>query len=1075
MMKIKKKLFTTLLIFFLVLSIFPFSFVPKVSASPGTWFDGFEMGNFNLWDSVDAPYWTINSDVVRSGSYSAKCVDPPPATYAQLIKTFSDVGLVSTINFYVYFETLDFALREELTYFFAAFYDTPATTRHLGRIRVIRLDNYPPPGIELELYGYTWNGVSNQWGIGPGYSPVVLNEWRHYTMYIDSTPGAVDVKLYVEGELVIDGPSVGDTFRYAMDGFCFNGYTPDNEDVVMYIDDVSFTNDLIKDVWHEDVTISNMEGCGNWVIAEEDFYSFESQYGHLNASGDAATYIDTAKIAFYDGFHWMNSTYDAQTEIFSVESGIEIFALKAGGITESGLYLNVTFEIYFYGEVLDALNVDIYMYVNDTAGNEDTWEIQAEDYFNIYHLGGYPAWTTSGYGGRTTGGEAFELWAGEIGYTNFFYCRFQDVALPGWGTFQPNATLGMNYVESSDEQAVQIQYPGYVGGAFEGYANDRSMKIYDKSDNFTSAWHQFTLQTEAANDIFYVQVYVYAFTQTEDLSIIITNGSEGGTGGPYIRFMSDGYAYFVNATDAYKIKEAKYSAAWWRNMTFAINMTSQTYDIWWNDVEEQSDVAFYANRTNLDVLILTTYVGTIPATEESKIYIDEVRIWRDAIPGSYTGSSQVTVAFRKLQHIHALFAFGIPYATEALVQSEGFIEWGIDYCINDTWINNAWKIRLSLAGDSEVQDVTLGTSGNNWIRLKAEWYERNTTLIDTEYFYTFWEGGPGGLSAAGQKVDYFRVYLDLWFNRINASTTVGGRVSSYYYGMSDRSDPWWHVLTGTDWKIIGGERAQSMYFADLEDNSGAIHSAKEIEMMRIRAKVYRSANYDYLYRMEEFDLLSYKIAPDIMSGIDTPIFTETKIPAMPAGGFLAALSSAFSALIKTLADALGPGLLAFWDVLVDFLDTIFTWAGWPNGFSQIVGWISSFFTFMINSASTLLTILTSIFEIVTGPLVDFLALTAGLITNTISSLTGMVTQITNAYNDTVLPLTPMIVPIITLIGVMLPMWELIRMEQKGFAILFQDLNMIFDLFAFFINLFLNIVNFVVGLISKLINAIPVIE
>jgi len=266
-----------------------------------------------------------------------------------------------------------------------------------------------------------------------------------------------------------------------------------------------------------------------------------------------------------------------------------------------------------------------------------------------------------------------------------------------------------------------------------------------------------------------------------------------------------------------------------------------------------------------------------------------------------------------------------------------------------------------------------------------------------------------------------------------------------------------------------------MYFADLEDASGMIRSCKEITMMRIRAKIYRSANYDYMWRMEEFDLLSYKIAPDLMTGVNTPIFTETKIPTMPSGGLLEALATAFSNLIRTLTRALGPGILAFWDVLVDFLDTLFTWAGWPNGFSQIVGWIIDFFTFLSNSVTMLITILTSIFEIVTGPLVDFLTLTAGLITNTISSITGMMTQLSNAYNDTVLPLTPMIVPIITLIGVMLPMWELIRMEQKGFAILFADLNMIFDLFSFFISIFEQVITLVVRFISFLIESIPVVE
>jgi hypothetical protein len=805
--------------------------------------------------------------------------------------------------------------------------------------------------------------------------------------------------------------------------------------------------------------ITNMEGCGDWVFAEEKYYHFQVKIVY-NLGGT----LDTVEIKFSDGLHWMNASASYGDETFELLSGGDYARLADGGMTTNAL-ITIVFDFYFTAKILDAYDVDVWLYANDTLGNERSWYIIESDYFNIYNLGGQANMSSSGYGGRTTGGEAFELYAGEEGYVELFWDDFERDMIDTWGIYVANST----YVDVSMDDTDPNVYEWF----------SKAVKFSDESDldnDYGLMWNYFK---PVSSGMFYVTFQYMPKETTEDQSFVITNSTVGGLGGPWVYFADDNKIYYVNSTGDHIEIHSGYGARTWKNCTFYINVTDQTYDFYYEGSLKLDDGQFFSEVTSFDLLYTSTYLYDSPHTNNiTNGWVDDVRVWLPPLEGNKEGSSQVTVTFRNLQHIHSLFAIGFPYATnEALgITGDWFIEWGIDYCIDDTWINNAWKVRLDLM-DADVAHASFGTQGQNWIQLRARWYERNTTLIDTEYFYTFWEGGPGGLGSTklGYRADYLRLYLDLWFNSINASTTVGGRVSSYYYGMSDKAHPWLQWLTGSDWKIAASERAQSMYFTDLEDSSGDIHSCKEITMMRIRAKVWRSSDYEYECRMEEFDLLSYTIAPGEMQGVNTPIFTETRVPSMPSGGFFAALAAVFSSLIDLLTNSLGPGLLDFLDVFVGMLDTLFTMAGWPNGFSQILSWISTFFTFMITSGEYLVDILTSLFEIVTGPLVNFISLTGSMITNTITTITGMLAQINTAFNDTAAPLLPAVTSIMTIIGVMLPFWEIVRMEQKGFQILFEDLNMVLNLFAFFISLFTKVINLVIRFTSFLIESIPVAE
>lgn len=712
------------------------------------------------------------------------------------------------------------------------------------------------------------------------------------------------------------------------------------------------------------VKINNMEGCGNWVFSETEYYIFNARYFDM----DGATDIDTMKVRFSDGNTTIQAKYTQATNVWTLETGSNVARIKTGTTTiDQTRWINVTFPIYFTTSILDALNVDIYLYCSD--GDEiDDWELMATDYFNIYNLGAHANYSFTGAAGKTVGGDVFELWAGGQYGADIFDDTFASGTLSGrWTLIQPY-NVSDYYVETSTEMS-------RLDESFNPY----SMKIFDIGgtliNHYIAVYTGFREQT----GIFYATMWFYMMDGNDyELTIDFSDTTwTTAKTGPSIQFRDFGYITFPNATLGDYQNVTTYTSNTWINITLAINVNTDTYDIYVAGSLEVSGAEFVSAQTQLNRL----YIGTVvdDGTTYCWAYIDDIKIWKSSV-GGYGGTAEATLTFNNLQHIHTQFAIGIPGGLQKNIVNEGYVEFGFDYCYEDTWITDAVKVRINITA------LAVGPTynwwggeegGYNWIQLNVSWYQQGT-FLKNDVLYTFWEGGPGGLGyGKEEQANYFRVWLDLWYNKVNASTTYGGRVNSYYYGMSSTPTMWWLFVTGQQWGPIGEEKSQSMFFEDLEDGSGNIISCKQIEMTRVKVKVYRTANYDFRYVLRDFDILSFEFAQNEMVGIDTPIFVATKTPEMPQTGFLAALLSGFNNIGNLIVNALGPALLNFWYSFVNFMDSIFTWLGWPNGFSQIValiaslvGWVStalsSFVTFLGQAATFIALGFTTVLEYLGG-------------------------------------------------------------------------------------------------------------
>lgn len=235
------------------------------------------------------------------------------------------------------------------------------------------------------------------------------------------------------------------------------------------------------------VEITNMEGCGNWVFAEEVYYNFEASYFCVSGWEN----LDRAKIRFHDGVRWIVASYNVQTGVFNLESGKGAVRLMGGDVTTEGASLKVVFQIYFNKIINDAVNVSIGMWCSHTAGFHDGWIIKAPLYFNIYNHGGFSTLNITGDAGRVVAGDVFDLWADTGGmaeaimiYRNLQhvkmlpfvvlessnskywaldyyvdYCTGEEEWIEGW-----RVSMNLTQISSGDNRHVRFDVSWYLAG-----------------------------------------------------------------------------------------------------------------------------------------------------------------------------------------------------------------------------------------------------------------------------------------------------------------------------------------------------------------------------------------------------------------------------------------------------------------------------------------------------------------------------------------------------------------------------------------------------------------------------------
>lgn len=632
----------------------------------------------------------------------------------------------------------------------------------------------------------------------------------------------------------------------------------------------------------------------------------------------------------------------------------------------------------------------------------------------------------------------------------------------------------------------------FSNNPFDGFLDE--IRIYNRVINVTERTHSW-VYGEAhydnyvyANEDYYTFQAIYspywAGTNTSDITDLDTVMIGFTDGWHWLNasydIAGDEWSLLGNSSDYITLKRGTSSYTGGNlTVTFPIYFTSSIID------ELNVDIYLWCNNTDgteTDWELKAVdyfHIYNLGGQAEYSSYGTAGRITGGDVLEIYANNAswcQANITFRKLQSVHLYVR--VEGNKDQWDLHEGDLKnitFGMYVCPDgdDVWVEG-WKVVLEqLDASTWIGKDWLGQRAF-YIVWNASWYYKTNaasgwTHVITDTFSSFpvWNGTTNF---------YTSLWVDFWFNKINGSRLVGGRVNSEYFGIYNTASivifGW-----GTNFEAYLGNVTQSMFFHNLEDDSGDVISSKQLKLMKFFARVEQgvNANRDNAVTLRDYDIFSLRIAPNEMEGIDTPIFVASKMPSMPSTGFLEALFGGFTIMGKTISEAITLGALWGWNIFVDFLDSVASMLGSPNFFSNLFSYISSFGGWMVSGFGYLITLITGFFGLVTASMSKFLTIITTIFSGWVdivgvfvNFLDGIYTSGFHVYNDYIVTWLPLIP-----IGLLIYLY--FRFAEDGIEAVYRDIQIILNIFMFFINIFITIIQITITIISTIIESIPVVE
>jgi len=314
-----------------------------------------------------------------------------------------------------------------------------------------------------------------------------------------------------------------------------------------------------------------------------------------------------------------------------------------------------------------------------------------------------------------------------------------------------------------------------------------------------------------------------------------------------------------------------------------------------------------------------------------------------ATNGTAGSTARAEQYYRKLQSVHFLLEIDMDSAWDemadefVILPGVGWIDIGIDYRQNGTWVDGFY-VRLY------VQDANVGhhAGGNDhdWVEWSIDWYNYNPGTEDIQnirsnlIYSNFWGYENENLSPDYYNRTSSQLWVDLWFDRTNASTTIGGQVNSMYHGMREHGSAWWFGY-GTFQPMIS-DYGNAMFLDDLYDYEGNVSGSMNYDLMRFYIEVGKVSDPDQgdddTWTIRAIENLNRKQADDRMQGVEMPAFEPTLVLDMP----MFQSNNPLIRAIDGLSRSIWIGALGFIKILWGAMDSIFEWAGFGPGFFSIL-------------------------------------------------------------------------------------------------------------------------------------------
>jgi hypothetical protein len=561
-----------------------------------------------------------------------------------------------------------------------------------------------------------------------------------------------------------------------------------------------------------------------------------------------------------------------------------------------------------------------------------------------------------------------------------------------------------------------------------------------------------------------------------------------GSGFAEVGFYSDGdnWIYGSNLTDLEKnrfgdpvnLKAGTWTTNWQNNtITFPIWFNDQVLDVW----EDPVDIWLWANFTDTgeidwhmaleDAFNIYSKGGfamdfqTTDATYANKLVGEE---W-SALYGYEGTEVSNTIWYRDLQHIKML-----PEIQSYAGYETYYVRTTVDYSVGEGEWLPGWR--------SAIQVDFFSWSGvfaaNVWVNMSINWYQGqgipgSYAPIITDNIYMFYHGSVSGTGA----ITRFRFWNDMWFNNINASSTGGGRINAYEYPMHDNADAWLRWLAN-NWGVKDDVPKESTYMGDLLDTDGNVMSTERIKMVRVTVELeVADADAGQLVYLNNYDVMDYTHSPDLpLTGVQTPVFDETKMPTVGNTGILGAIFSMFSGIGQWLSENVLFGGLNLWGNFVAFLDTIAGWLGAPGFFSNLFAWIGDGMAYLVSGVTSFFEIVLNFFLLFGQLLGTFLTTIGQLIASLLNTLSIFVDIMGGVWGGAGNLWTTLgIANWLILAMVFYPLYLVYLWEQEGMDAVVSQLTMIFGILSWLFHFFVTIATFISDLVTGLIESIPVAE
>ena len=423
--------------------------------------------------------------------------------------------------------------------------------------------------------------------------------------------------------------------------------------------------------------------------------------------------------------------------------------------------------------------------------------------------------------------------------------------------------------------------------------------------------------------------------------------------------------------------------------------------------------------------------------------------WKTGDTASTENWIQVNQTFRNLQHYRWLTSIWVNAPLGSTAKGTGYAEYGFFVCSRENHIyKRVFKVRIN------ATDWDLGWGGNS-IELNVKWYNGTDQLVSETNIYSYYE--------TSDALNLTRFVVDLWVDIENGSTILGGHVNPVYYDKEN----WFGGGTGG--------RYISQFHTDLTDIDESVISIKDTCMMKAYMILYKNtdATEGVYWTTQE---TQYNVLDGTPDGVDHPLFLEPKIFTESGWGFFEPLRQSILFIGSAIVKAATIGVLAFWTIFVKFLDTVAAFLGYPYAFTNFIGYLGDFWSWMVIAFTSLVSLITPLFTIFStfllgaiGLLVIFITAFIDVWTTGVNLVTGgydFVAEFWVAYNVTTF---------ITIGAILYPFYLAAIFKEKGMTGLLLHLQVIYSAIAFVFNIFMGIINLVIRLFTAIIESIPVVE